>query len=215
MIRIAIIDDHELVREGLKVILAREPDFEVVAESASADLILDLVETTHPDIVLLDARLPGIAGPSACRLLTESHPEVRVLIVSSFADDDLVQECIMAGAKGYVLKDIERFNLRESIRSVHRGDGVVSPAIAATVLDIVRTHRETRTSTRPELNESQWAILRFIGEGDSNREIAQRVHLSENTVKSHIQEIFRKLGVRNRVEAALRATKEGWIDGPP
>lgn len=214
MIRIAIIDDHELVREGLKVMLAREPDFEIVGESASADPILELVETTHPDIVLLDARLPGVAGPAACRLLTEAHPEVRVLIVSTYADDDLVQECIMAGAKGYVLKDIERFNLKESIRSVHRGEGVVSPAIAATVLDIVRTHREA-TSTRPELNESQRAILRFISEGYSNREIAERVHLSENTVKSHIQEIFRKLGVRNRVEAALRATKEGWIDRAP
>ena len=214
MIRIAIIDDHELVREGLKVMLAREPDFEIVGESASADPILELVETTHPDIVLLDARLPGVAGPAACRLLTEAHPEVRVLIVSTYADDDLVQECITAGAKGYVLKDIERFNLKESIRSVHRGEGVVSPAIAATVLDIVRTHREA-TSTRPELNESQRAILRFISEGYSNREIAERVHLSENTVKSHIQEIFRKLGVRNRVEAALRATKEGWIDRAP
>ena len=215
MIRIAIIDDHELVREGLKVMLAREPDFEIVGESASADPILEMVETGHPDVVLLDARLPGVSGPTACRLLTEAHPEVRVLIVSTYADDALVQECITAGAKGYVLKDIERFNLKESIRSVHRGEGVVSPAIAATVLDIVRTHRETTTSTRPELNESQRAILRFIGEGYSNREIAERVHLSENTVKSHIQEIFRKLGVRNRVEAALRATKEGWADGSP
>jgi two-component system, NarL family, response regulator DevR len=215
MIRIAIIDDHELVREGLKVMLAREPDFEVVGESADADRILKLVETSHPDVVLLDARLPGIAGPTACRLLTESHPEVRVLIVSTYADADLVQECIMAGAKGYVLKDIERFDLKESIRAVHRGEGFVSPTIAATVLDIMRTHRETTTSKRPELNESQWAILRFISEGYSNREIAERVHLSENTVKSHIQEIFRKLDVRNRVEAALRATKEGWIDGSP
>ena len=134
-------------------------------------------------------------------------------MVSTYADVDLVQECIMAGAKGYVLKDIERFDLKESIRSVHRGAGFVSPAIAATVLDIMRSHRETTTSKRPELNESQRAILRYISEGYSNREISERVHLSENTVKSHIQEIFRKLGVRNRVEAALRATKEGWIDG--
>jgi two-component system response regulator DevR len=215
MIRIAIVDDHELVREGLKAMLAREPDFEIVGESASADSILEMVETSHPDVVLLDARLPGVSGPTACRLLTEAHPEVRVLIVSTYADDDLVQACITAGAKGYVLKDIARFNLKESIRSIHRGEGVVSPAIAATVLDIVRSHGETLAPTRPDLNESQRAILRLISEGYSNREIAERVHLSENTVKSHIQEIFRKLGVRNRVEAALRATKEGWTDGSP
>jgi two-component system, NarL family, response regulator DevR len=215
MIRIAIIDDHELVREGLKVMLAREPDFEIVGESASADPIVEMVETTHPDVVLLDARLPGISGPTACRLLTEAHPEVRVLIVSTYADDHLIQECIEAGAKGYVLKDIERFDLKESIRSIHRGEGVVSPAIAATVLDIVRTHREGTTSARPELNDSQQVILQFISEGYSNREIAERVNLSENTVKSHIQEIFRKLGVRNRVEAALRATKQGWTHESP
>ena len=211
MIRIAIVDDHEMVRVGLRAILAAEPDFEIVAEAASADHLLELVESSHPDIVLLDARLPGVGGPAACRRLTEHHPEVRVLMVSTYADDDLVEECIRAGAKGYLLKDIERFDLKESIRSVHRGEGAMSPAIAAKVLDLVRSDREATNPTRPDLNQSQVAILRLIGEGYTNREISERVHLSENTVKSHIQEIFRKMEVRNRVEAALRATREEWI----
>ena len=214
MIRIAIVDDHEMVREGLKVILAPEPEFEVVAEAPSADRIVELVDTSHPDVVLLDAQLPGIGGPAACRLLTETHPEVRVLMVSTYTDDELVEECVRAGAKGYVVKDIERFALQESIRSVHRGEGAVSPAIAAKVLRLVRTDRPTATSTRPDFKRSQFAILRLMSQGYSNREIADQVHFSENTVKSHIQEIFRKMGVRNRVEAALQATREGWFDGP-
>jgi DNA-binding NarL/FixJ family response regulator len=134
--------------------------------------------------------------------------------VSTYTDDELVEECIRAGAKGYVVKDIERFALKESIRSVHRGDGAVSPEIAAKVLELVRTDRPTATSTRPDFNRSQLAILRLMSQGYSNREIADRIYLSESTVKSHIQEIFRKMGVRNRVEAALQATREGWFDGP-
>jgi two-component system response regulator DevR len=211
MIRVAIVDDHEMVREGLKAILAAEPDFEIVAEAASADHLLELVEKSHPDIVLLDARLPGVGGPAACRLLTERHPEIRVLMVSTYADDELVEQSIRAGAKGYLLKDIERFNLKESIRSVHRGEGAMSPAIAAKVLDFFRGEQQAAKPMRPDLNQSQFGILRLISEGYTNREISERVHLSENTVKSHIQELFRKMGVRNRVEAALRATKDGWI----
>ena len=171
MIRIAIVDDHEMVREGLKVILAAEPDFEVVAEAASAEGIVELVESSHPDVVLLDARLPGVTGPAACRMLTEAQPDVHILIVSTYADNKLVADCIRSGAKGYVLKDIERFSLKASIRAVHRGEGAVSPAIAATVLEFVRTGPESTTSTRPDLNSSQAKILRLMSEGYTNREI--------------------------------------------
>jgi DNA-binding NarL/FixJ family response regulator len=213
VIRIAIVDDHEMVREGLRTILQPEDDFDVVAESSSADGIVALVEEAHPDVVLLDARLPGISGPEATRLLAASHPEAAVLIVSTYSDDELVRECIAAGAKGYVIKDIKQFSLKESIRAVHRGEGAVSPEVAAKVLDRLRATPAKPESTEPhaQLSDSQCKILRLIAEGFSNREIASRVHLSENTVKSHIQEIFRKLQVRNRVEAALRATKEGWL----
>lgn len=213
MIRIAIVDDHEMVREGLRTILQPEEDFDVVAESGSADGIVALVDDAHPDVVLLDARLPGISGPEATRLLAASHPEAAVLIVSTYSDDELVHECISAGAKGYVIKDIEQFSLKESIRAVHRGEGAVSPAVAAKVLDRLRgaPAKQESTESYAQLSDSQYKILRLIAEGFSNREIASRVHLSENTVKSHVQEIFRKLQVRNRVEAALRATKDGWL----
>jgi DNA-binding NarL/FixJ family response regulator len=210
MIRIAIVDDHEMVREGLRTILQAEPDFEVVGETGLGEALPELVERTRPDIVLLDARLPDISGPEACRRLDASHPQVRVIIVTTFSDDDLVDECIRAGARGFVVKDVERFSLKQSIRAVHRGEGAIAPAIAGRILDRMRTHVAAEPQ-RPSLSPVQTQILRLISEGFSNREIALHVHLSENTVKSHVQEVFHRLEVRNRVEAAIRATKEGLI----
>jgi two-component system response regulator DevR len=212
VIRVLIVDDHEIVREGIKTILQAEPDFEVVGESGTADQLTQLVNQTSPDVVLLDARLPGLSGAEACRRLTVSHSDIGVLMISSYSDQQLVEECIKAGAKGYVVKDIERFTLKESIRAIHAGGGAVSPAVAATVLDRLRATDQvpTQPSSIP-LSNTQLEIVRLIAAGFSNREIADRVHLSHNTVKSHVQEIFRKLDVGNRVEAALTATRKGWI----
>lgn len=212
MIRVMIIDDHEIVREGLKTILGNEPDFEVVAESATADDVGELVGKASPNVILLDARLPGVSGAEACRQLATTYPDIAVLIVSTYSDNDLIQDCIKAGARGYVVKDIERFSLKESIRAVHGGGGAVSPAIAAKVLDRLRTGDHLTPPVPPSpLSGTQMEILRLIAAGFSNREIAVRVYLSENTVKSHVQEIFRKLDVDNRVQAALRASREGWL----
>jgi two-component system response regulator DevR len=212
VIRVMIIDDHEIVREGLKTILGNEPDFEVVAESATADDVGKLVGKANPNVILLDARLPGVSGAEACRQLATTYPDIAVLIVSTYSDNDLIQDCIKAGARGYVVKDIERFSLKESIRAVHGGGGAVSPAIAAKVLDRLRTGDHLTPPVPPSpLSGTQMEILRLIAAGFSNREIAVRVYLSENTVKSHVQEIFRKLDVDNRVQAALRASREGWL----
>jgi len=210
--RIMIVDDHQIVREGLKAILQDDPDFEVVAESGSVEGLAQLARRTHPDIVLLDARMPGGSGADACRQLTAANPDLAVLIVSSYSDDQLVEECIRAGARGYVIKDIERLSLKDSVRAVYGGGGAVSPAIAAKVLNRLRT-KEELASTEPSspLSHTQLEILRLIAAGFSNREIASRVHLSENTIKSHVQEIFRKLDVGNRVQAALKASKQGWL----
>jgi two-component system, NarL family, response regulator DevR len=210
MIRILIVDDHEMVREGLRVILEPESDFEIVGEIGSADQLADVVERTRPDIVLLDARFPGVSGPEACRRLGVTHPEVRVIILTTYSDEDLVDESIHAGAKGYVIKDVERFELRQAIRAVYRGEAVLAPAIAGRILERMRSGG-TSDSPVPPLTDGQREVLRLLAEGFSNREIAQRVYLSQNTVKTHVQEIFQKLGVRNRVEAALRATREHLI----
>ncbi len=210
--RIMIVDDHQIVREGLKTILQDDPDFEVVAESGSAKGLAQLARRTHPDIVLLDARMPGVSGADACRQLTAANPDLAVLIVSSYSDDQLVEDCIRAGARGYVIKDIERLSLKDSIRAVYGGGGAVSPAIAAKVLNRLRTKEELASTEPPSpISHTQLEILRLIAAGFSNREIASRVHLSENTIKSHVQEIFRKLDVGNRVQAALKASKQGWL----
>jgi two-component system response regulator DevR len=209
-IRVLIVDDHEMVREGLMAMLQPEPDFEVVGQTGHGVEVADLVQSTRPDVVLLDARLPDLSGVEVCRRLTISHPDVSVVILTTYTDPDLVQECIQAGARGYVVKDVERFSLKESIRAVYRGQSVLAPQVAGAVMEGARV-REQAVSRRAALSASQVAILRLISRGHSNREIAAEVHLSENTVKTHVQEIFRKLGVRNRVEAAILAGKSGWL----
>jgi DNA-binding NarL/FixJ family response regulator len=208
-IRVLIVDDHEMVREGLMAMLQPERDIDVVGQTGYGEAVSDLVENTRPDVVLLDARLPDVSGVEVCRRLSLSHPDVAVVILTTYTDPDLVQECIQAGARGYVVKDVERFSLKESIRAVYRGQSVLAPQVAGHVIDRARTRKAGSPQTA--LSASQVAILRLISRGHSNREIAAEVHLSENTVKTHVQEIFRKLGVRNRVEAAILAGKSGWI----
>ena len=210
-IRLLIVDDHEMVREGLLAMLKPEPDFEVVGQTGLGEHVQELVETTRPDIVLLDARLPDVSGVEVCRRLTRAHPNVAVVILTTYTDVELVQECLQAGARGYVVKDVEKFSLKESIRAVSRGQAVLAPQVAGHVIDRLRNGRQISDPRPAGLSSSQLAILRLISRGHSNREIAADVHLSENTEKSHIQEIFRKLGVRNRVEAAILAGKSGWI----
>ena len=157
MIRVAIIDDHEVVREGVRAMLADDPDFEMAGERDSAEDIADFVSETRPDIVLLDARLPGISGPEACRVLGTTHPDVKVIILTVYSDDVLVEESIRAGARGYVIKDVERFDLKQSIRAVHRGEAVVSPTIAQRLMDRVRgdANSTAGAANPPVLNERQ------------------------------------------------------------
>jgi DNA-binding NarL/FixJ family response regulator len=153
--------------------------------------------------------------------LAQSHPDVKVIIVTTYSDNEVVDASIDAGARGFVVKDMERFTLKQSIRAVSRGEAVIDPSVAGRLLERVRAGANDeahgghsgrgRPDGRATLNKTQLHILRLISEGFSNREIAERVHLSENTVKSHVQEIFRKLEVRNRVEAALRAVQDGWV----
>jgi DNA-binding NarL/FixJ family response regulator len=209
-IRILIVDDHEVVREGLKVLLEPERDIEVVAETGRGNDVPDLVTRTRPDVVLLDARLPDVSGPEVCRRLSQSHPDVRVIILTSYTEDELVDASIRAGAKGFLVKDVERFWLKESIRAVSRGEAALSPQIAGKVLDRVRDEL-IPADAGATLNRSQLAILRLMARGYSNREIAAEVHLSENTVKTHVQSIFGKLGAHNRVEAAMLASRKNLI----
>jgi two-component system, NarL family, response regulator DevR len=209
-IRILLVDDHEMVREGLKAMLQSEPDLEVVAETGLGREVPALLDASRPDIVLLDVRLPDMSGVEVCRQATRSHPDVKVIMLTTFVDPDLVDECIDAGARGYLVKDVRGMSLKENVRAVSRGQAVLAPEVAGGILDRVRERRSAEAGP-PALTQSQVAILGLMTRGFSNREIATEVHLSENTIKTHIQEIFRKLGVHNRVEAVMTATKHNWL----
>jgi two-component system, NarL family, response regulator DevR len=208
-IRVLLVDDHEMVRSGLRAMLAADADIDVVADAATGARGVSLARELRPDVVLLDARLPDIGGPEVCRRLQAEVPETAVVMLTTFAEDDLVRRCIRAGARGYLLKDVERLDLGRSIRAVVRGEAVIDSKVTSTVLAAVRQTADA--DPEQPLNERQREVLRLIAEGLSNREIAERAQLSEHTVKGYVEEILERLEARNRVQAAILATKRGWI----
>lgn len=212
MIRLLIVDDHEMVREGLKAMLVSEPDFSIVGDAANAEQALALIERLRPDIALLDIRLPGTSGIEVCRTVTASYPETAVIILTTYTDDNLIAQAVQAGARGFILKDIERFDLKRSIRAVARGEAAIDPKAAVAVLAQLRKAPQANGETAPEqLSSQQLVILRLVAQGLSSREIATQLYLSENTVKGYVQEILHRLGVKNRTEAVMVAVKQGWL----
>jgi two-component system, NarL family, response regulator DevR len=212
MIHLLIIDDHEMVREGLKAMLTTEPDFEIVGDAANAEQAFELIERLHPDVILLDIRLPGMSGIDVCRAVMEHYPETAVIILTTFSDEALVAQCIQAGARGFIVKDIERFDLKRSIRAVARGEAAIDPKAAVAVLAQLRRAPLVNQEPSPEpLSPQQIVILRLVAQGLSSREIATQLYLSENTVKGYVQEILHRLGVKNRTEAVMVAVKQGWL----
>ncbi|HEY3992262.1 MAG TPA: response regulator transcription factor [Ktedonobacteraceae bacterium] len=212
MTRLVIIDDHEMVREGLKAILLTEPDFHIVGDTGDAQQALVLIEQLHPDIALLDIRLPGMSGIEVCQTITERYPNTAVIILTTFTDEDLVTRCIRAGARGFLVKDVERFDLKRSIRAVARGEASIDSKAAAAVLAHLRRLPLADLDTPPEpLSTQQLVILRLVAQGLSSREIGAQLYLSENTVKGYVQEILHRLNVKNRTEAVMVAVKHGWL----
>ncbi len=212
MIRLFVIDDHEMVREGLKAMLKAESDFEIVGDAANAEQAFALIDRLHPDVILLDVRLPGMSGVEICRNVTERYPEIAVIIVTTYTDETLVAQCIQAGARGFIVKDIERFDLKRSIRAVARGEAAIDSKVAVAVLaQLRRTPQGELSGTSEQLSPQQIVILRMVAQGFSSREIATQLYLSENTVKGYVQEILHRLNVKNRTEAVMVAVKHGWL----
>lgn len=212
MIRLFVIDDHEMVREGLKAILEAEPDFEIVGDAANAEQAFELIDPLHPDVILLDVRLPGMSGVEICRSITERYPHIAVIIVTTYTDETLVAQCIQAGARGFIVKDIERFDLKRAIRAVARGEAAIDTKAAVAVLaQLRRTPQRELSRTSEQLSPQQIVILRMVAQGLSSREIATQLYLSENTVKGYVQEILHRLNVKNRTEAVMVAVKHGWL----
>lgn len=212
-IRILIVDDHEMVREGLRSILKDDPELKVVGEAGDGEKALDLIPKLHPDIILLDIKMPGIDGVEVCRRVRAQFPSVAVIALTTFMEGKLVQECIRAGARGYVLKDVERFQLKQILRTVASGESVIDPKVVGHMVPELPegTTKTDGGKERDELTAQQVTILRLIAQGYSNKEIGTQMFLSENTVKSYVQDLLQKMGARNRVDAAMIASKKGWI----
>jgi DNA-binding NarL/FixJ family response regulator len=209
-IRVLLVDDHELVRTGLHAMLGGDPGVEVVGDADTGAAALAQARALLPHIVLLDARLPDMDGDEVCRRLLAAAPELAVVILTAFAEDELVRRCVRAGARGYLLKDIAHLDLGRNLRAVMRGEAVVDSKVTSAVLEGARQAAES-PGRASSLNTRQREVLRLVAEGLSNREIGARIHLSEHTVKGYVEEIIERLGARNRVNAAIVATKQGLI----
>ncbi|MDI6871746.1 MAG: response regulator transcription factor [Bacillota bacterium] len=213
-IRIVLVDDHAVVREGLAAVLGRCPDLEVVGEAGSAAQAVEVAGRTQPDVVVMDIRMPGGSGIDACREITSRWPEVRILVLTSYADDEAVLASIAAGASGYVLKQVGSQGLVEAIRRVAAGESLLDPSVTGQVLAEVRRAAAARDPELALLNDQERKILGLIAAGKTNREIATAVYLSEKTVRNYVSGIFTKLNLANRAEAAAFAARKGLRPDP-
>lgn len=215
-VRVVIVDDHAVVRHGLRLLLESEPDMVVTGEARTGSEAVQLAREAQPDVMLLDVRLGDLDGPEVCRRALLASPKTAVVMLTNYQHDDLVMRSLLAGAKGYVLKDVELGELKNVIRAVHRGDSVLDPKVTANLISTVvgpggRPSGKRSTGKAARLSETDLAIIRDLSVGLTNKEISARVHLSPHTVKDHIEKICAALGVRSRVEVVAEALRRGLI----
>ena len=214
-IRILVVDDQALFREDLRTLLALQPDFAVVGEAANGAEALRLAATLHPTVVLMDLRMPVLDGVTATRRLRTTCPNCRVIVLTTFDDDENVFEGLRAGAVGYLLKDTPSDKLAEAIRAAARGESFLQPSVAAKVVaEFARLAPPAAARPPPlvePLSDRELDILRLVATGASNKEIAIQLVIAEGTVKNHLTNILGKLGVRDRTQAALKAKDLGLI----
>jgi two-component system, NarL family, response regulator DevR len=204
MTRVFLLDDHEVVRRGIRELLEAEDDLEVVGEAGTAAEALGRIPATRPDVAVLDVRLPDGDGVEVCRDIRSQHPEVACVMLTSFADDDAVYAAIMAGAAGYLLKQVRGTDLVDGIRRVGRGESLLDPAVTTRVLERIRHRPEDELSG---LTEQERKILALIAEGLTNRQIGERLYLAEKTIKNYVSNLLAKMGMSRRTEAAAYAAR--------
>jgi len=213
-IRILIVDDQTLFRAGLKTLLTTQPNFEVVGEAVNGEEAIRQTALLKPHVVLMDLRMPVLDGVSATRRISQRFPESQVIILTTFEDDELAFDGLRAGAIGYLLKDVSYDKLFEAVHAAARGEHFLQPSITAKVLnEFKRLHRPPQNEdlTYEELTAREVQVLQLTASGASNREIAKKLVLAEGTVKNHLSRIFSKLGVRDRMQAVVKAREIGII----
>jgi len=209
-IKILIADDHPVVREGVIAMLSREADFDVVGEAKDGVEAVKKAKELSPDVVLIDLRMPEMDGVEAMRQIKSVMPEVKFIILTTYSDDEYIFSGIEAGARAYLLKDAPREDLFKAIRAVYRGESLIQPVVASKLLDRF-SELSRRTPSGEELSGRELEILSLMAKGAANKEISAQLNIAQSTVKTHITNIFQKLGVNDRTEAVTQALKKGII----
>lgn len=205
LIRVFLLDDHEIVRRGVRELLESADDLEVVGEAGTAAEALHRVPATSPDVAILDVRLPDGSGIEVCRELRSSMPDLKCLMLTSFTDDEALFDAVMAGAAGYVLKEVRGSDLIESVRRAAAGHSLLDPIVTARVID--RLRNPPRDSLTATLSPQESTILSHLADGLTNRQIAEQMFLAEKTVKNYVSNLLAKLGMHHRTQAAVYAAR--------
>jgi NarL family two-component system response regulator LiaR len=212
LISLLIVDDHELVRWGVRTFLATQPDIAVVGEAATGEEAVRLAEELAPDVALMDLVMPGMDGVATTRALKRSSPRTQVIVLTSYHEDEHILPAILAGALSYLLKDVGTNELADAVRKAARGEAVMHPRVAARVVETLRDGAAPAIAPAAGLSEREHEVLRLIAEGCGNAEIAERLVISEHTVKSHVSNILSKLHLADRTQAAVYAWREGVVE---
>lgn len=219
MIRLLIVDDHQLMRDGLVRLLSLEPDVEIVGTACDGKEAVQKVGALSPSLVLMDIRMPELSGIQATKQIKTEHPNVEIVLLTMHDEDDYVFEGIAAGASGYLLKDSSREELISTLQQVHAGQASLTPSVTRRVMQEFATlqqgKREKPTGAKPdELSRREMDVLELLVGGLSNKQIAKELFIDETTVKTHLHRIFEKLNVRDRTQAAILALQRGWCQSP-
>jgi DNA-binding NarL/FixJ family response regulator len=215
-VTVLIVDDQQLIREGLRTLLELERGITIAGDAPNGAAGVAAADELHPDVILMDIRMPGMDGVEATRRIRANDPSARILVLTTFDEDELVLEAVRAGARGYLLKDVSGSELAEAIRSVAAGGAALQPSVARKVMDafarLAQPAPGAETHLVEPLSVRERAVLGLVARGMSNKEIADRLYLAEGTVKNHVSTILMKIGARDRTQAALTARKLGLLD---
>lgn len=214
-VRLMIVDDHDVVREGLRALIQKRTEFALVAEADSVAAAVKEAQRSAPDVVILDVRLPDGSGVEACREIRAQRPETKVLMLTSYADEEAVLSSIMAGASGYLLKQTRSQELVRALERVARGESLLDPTVTSRILERLRSGAGAKDDELALLSEQEQKILDLIADGKTNKEIAQEVFLSDKTVKNYVSSILSKLNLRRRSEAAAFIARKRSRSNPP